>query len=187
MTTGIKLIFLGPPGAGKGTQAQLLAESYGIPHISTGEILRTAISEQTDLGVKAQGYVDRGELVPDDLILDLIRARLQEPDAAPGWILDGFPRNVAQAEFLEKLLAELNQACNYALNLAVPDDVLIERLLGRGRKDDNETTIARRLEVYREKTAPVIAFYEKQGTLASVDGNQGMDAVTEALKACISA
>lgn len=186
MSQGVRLIFLGPPGAGKGTQAQVLADICGIPHISTGEILREAIANQTDLGQKAQGYVDKGELVPDSLILDLIRARLQQSDALHGWILDGFPRNVSQAEFLDALLLELNQSCNFALNLEVPDDVLIERLLGRGRKDDNRTTISRRLEVYREQTAPVIEFYEKQGALKSVAGNCTMDEVTEAIKTCIS-
>ena len=186
MSKGIKLIFLGPPGAGKGTQAKLLADSYSIPHISTGEILRDAISKKTDLGTQAQAFVDRGELVPDALILDLIRARLQESDAQKGWILDGFPRNVSQAEFLETLLAELEQNCDFALNLEVPDSVLVQRLVGRGRKDDNETTISRRLEVYREQTAPVIEFYEKRGSLVSVDGNQQMDDVTKDLKSRIS-
>ncbi|AFY40567.1 Adenylate kinase [[Leptolyngbya] sp. PCC 7376] len=182
----MKLIFLGPPGAGKGTQAKLLAESYSIPHISTGEILRAAIAKETDLGKQAQAFVDRGELVPDALILDLIRARLQESDTQQGWILDGFPRNVSQAEFLEKLLAELNQNCDHALNLEVPDAVLVQRLLGRGRKDDNESTISRRLDVYREQTAPVIEFYKQQGALVSVDGSQQMEDVTKNLKSCIS-
>lgn len=187
MTQAVRLIFLGPPGAGKGTQAQVLADICRIPHISTGEILREAIANQTDLGKQAQHYVDQGELVPDSLILDLIRERLQHSDTLDGWILDGFPRNVSQAEFLNTLLLELNQSCNFALNLEVPDEVLIERLLGRGRKDDNKETIARRLEVYREQTAPVIAFYQQQGCLKSINGNQGMDEVTADLKACITA
>lgn len=186
MSQRVRLIFLGPPGAGKGTQAQILADVCNIPHISTGEILRQSISEQTTLGKRAQGYVDNGELVPDSLILDLIRVRLHQSDAANGWILDGFPRNVSQAEFLNSLLSELNQNCNFALNLEVPDSVLVGRLLGRGRKDDNEVTISRRLEVYREQTAPVIDFYEKQGSLKSVDGNQTAEEVTGALKASIS-
>lgn len=185
MAQGTRLIFLGPPGAGKGTQAQILAEDCKIPHISTGEILRKAISEKTALGIKAQGFVDRGELVPDNLILDLIRERLQQLDAANGWILDGFPRNVSQAEFLGTLLAELEQSCDFAINLEVSDDVLMDRLLGRGRKDDNRSTIARRLEVYHEQTAPVIHFYKSQDALKSVDGDRPMDEVTEALKACL--
>ncbi|MGB2925623.1 MAG: adenylate kinase [Limnothrix sp.] len=186
MAQGIRLIFLGPPGAGKGTQAQFLAQSHNIPHISTGEILRQAINDQTSLGVKAKGFVDRGELVPDNLILDLIRERLQKEDALKGWILDGFPRNVSQAEFLASLLEELNQNCDFAINLEVSDDILIERLLGRGRRDDNATTIARRLEVYREQTAPVIDFYENHAALKSINGDRPMAEVTEALKACIS-
>lgn len=186
MVQRVRLIFLGPPGAGKGTQAQVLAESCGIPHISTGEILRAAIADQTALGKQAQSYVDQGELVPDSLILDLIRERLQHADTANGWILDGFPRNVSQAEFLNQLLLELNQSCDFAINLEVPDDILIERLLGRGRKDDNRDTIGRRLEVYREQTAPVIDFYQKHGTLKSIDGNQSMADVTAALQACLT-
>jgi adenylate kinase len=183
---GIRLIFLGAPGAGKGTQAQILAEVCGIPHISTGEILRTAISEKTELGIQAQGFVDRGELVPDALILDLIRERLGQSDTEKGWILDGFPRNVSQAKFLNSLLAELNQNCNVALNLEVSDEALIKRLLGRGRQDDNEVTIGRRLEVYREQTAPVIDFYHNEGLLKSIDGDRPMEDVTAALKACVS-
>ncbi|MEB3224558.1 MAG: adenylate kinase [Synechococcus sp.] len=186
MAQGTRLIFLGPPGAGKGTQAQILAESCGIPHISTGEILREAIASQTELGQKAQGFVDRGELVPDSLILDLIRERLQQSDAQQGWILDGFPRNVSQAEFLSGLLAELNQSCDVALNLEVPDSTLVERLLSRGRKDDNQDTIRRRLEVYREQTAPVIDFYQNQGALKSVDGDRPLEEVTVALKNAIA-
>lgn len=186
MAKSVKLIFLGPPGAGKGTQASKLAELYGIPHISTGEILRAAIKDKTSLGIEAQGFVDRGELVPDNLILDLIRERLQQSDTSNGWILDGFPRNVAQAEFLEKLLSELNQDCDRALNLEVADSVLIQRLLGRGRKDDNESTITRRLDVYREQTAPVIEFYEQRELLVSVNGDQALDNVTKDLQSSIS-
>lgn len=186
MSQGTRLIFLGPPGAGKGTQAEVLAKDYSIPHISTGEILRQAIREQTDLGKQAQEFVDAGDLVPDSLILDLIRERLQQNDAASGWILDGFPRNVAQAKFLSTLLSELNQNCDVVLNLEVADNVLVERLLGRGRKDDNEATISRRLDVYRELTAPVIKFYQGNNSLKSVDGDRPMEEVTAALKNCIS-
>jgi adenylate kinase len=167
-----KLIFLGPPGAGKGTQAQVLAEKLGIPHISTGEILRMAIAEQTPLGIKAKSYVDNGDLVPDELILDLIQERLSQNDAQKGWILDGFPRNVSQAEFLDGLLTQLNQTCNYVLNLDVPDEVLIKRLLARGRKDDNEETITNRLQVYRQQTAPLIDYYQKHNLLKPVNGDR---------------
>jgi adenylate kinase len=182
-----RLIFLGPPGAGKGTQAQRLAESMGIPHISTGEILRSAIALSTPLGKKAQEYVDAGELVPDALILDLIRNRLAQPDATQkGWILDGFPRNVEQAEFLEQLLVELQQQANCVLSLKVPDEVLIARLLGRGRKDDSEETIRRRLEVYEEQTAPVNNFYQERQSLHVVDGDRAPEAVTATLRELVS-
>lgn len=180
-----RLIFLGPPGAGKGTQAQTLSSVYHIPHISTGEILRQATTEQTILGQKAKSYMDRGELVPDDLILDLIKERLAQPDSQKGWVLDGFPRNLTQAAFLEQLLANLNQSPDFALNLTVPDEVLIARMLQRGRKDDNEDTIRRRLQVYREETAPVINFYQERGILKSVNGDRAMEEVTLSLQAII--
>ena len=181
-----RLIFLGPPGAGKGTQAKLLAESLEIPHISTGDILRHAIAQSTPLGQKAQSYVEKGELVPDELLLDLIRERLDQPDAQNGWILDGFPRNVSQATFLEKLLEELNQCFDYAVNLEVPDEILITRLLGRGRQDDNEETIRRRLEVYRNATAPVIGFYQDRASLKVINGDRSVEEVTESLKQALA-
>ncbi|MBE9169481.1 adenylate kinase [Pleurocapsales cyanobacterium LEGE 06147] len=180
-----KLIFLGPPGAGKGTQAEILADFYQIPHISTGDMLRQAIAQKTPLGQKAQMYVEKGELVPDDLILDLIKERLNRPDSQKGWILDGFPRNVSQASFLEDLLNQLDRAADRVINLEVPDRVLIERMLGRGRKDDNEETISRRLEIYRERTAPVIDFYRKRNMLEPINGNLSLEEVTASLKAAI--
>lgn len=181
-----RLIFLGPPGAGKGTQAVKVAEYFQIPHISTGELLRIAVSRKTELGQKAQEYMDKGELVPDHLILDMVRDRLSQSDVIKGWILDGFPRNVSQASFLDDLLAEIHQECNYAVNLEVPDEELISRMLARGRQDDNEETIRRRLEVYREETAPVIDYYRQRNELVSVNGNLSMDEVTEELKKTIT-
>ncbi len=180
-----RLIFLGPPGAGKGTQAKLLADLAQIPHVSTGDILREAVSQQTELGKKAQSYMLQGELVPDQLVIGLIRERLNFPDAKPGWILDGFPRNVTQAHFLDELLLEINQKCDSVVNLEVPDDVLVIRMLSRGRKDDTEETIRRRLEVYREQTAPLIDFYQTRGQLFSVNGDQAMEVVTAELKALV--
>jgi adenylate kinase len=181
-----RLIFLGPPGAGKGTQAKRLAELLEIPHISTGDILRNAITQSTSLGQKAQSYVEKGELVPDELLLDLVRDRLNQPDAHKGWILDGFPRNVSQATFLEKLLQELNHTFDCAVNLDVPDEILVTRLLGRGRQDDNEETIRRRLEVYRNETAPVIGFYQERSCLRVIDGDRSVEEVTESLKQVVA-
>ena len=181
-----RLIFLGPPGAGKGTQAQVLSETNQIPHVSTGDILRAAVARETPLGDRAKGYMDRGELVPDTLILNLIQDRLSHEDTARGWILDGFPRNVNQAKFLEELLSKLGQNADCVLNLEVPDEVLVERLLARKRTDDTEETIRRRLEIYHQNTVPVIDFYRQKKTLKIVDGDRTMPEVTELLKEAIS-
>ena len=177
-----RLIFLGAPGAGKGTQAQTLALHWHIPHISTGDILRGAMKERSPFGIKAQSYVDRGELVPDQLLLDIMEERLSQPDAQSGWILDGFPRNVNQASFLEQLLQKLTQDSARAINLDVPDEVLVSRLLGRGRADDTEEVIRRRLEVYREQTLPLIDFYRDRQQLMSINGNQPLEKVTADLQ-----
>jgi adenylate kinase len=169
---------LGPPGAGKGTQAQTLAQHWRIPHISTGDILRQAMRDRSPLGIEAQGYMDRGELVPDQLVLDIIAERLSQPDTESGWILDGFPRNVSQAGFLAELLQKLEQNGVRVINLEVPDEVLVSRLLDRGRQDDTEQVIRRRLEVYREQTLPLIDFYRDRQQLMSVNGNQPLEKVT---------
>ncbi len=177
-----RLIFLGAPGAGKGTQAAILSKQQRIPHISTGDILRSAVSQQTTLGVKAQAYMDQGELVPDLLLYDLVRERLQEPDATnQGWILDGFPRTVPQAEFLDALVVEMNQPYQSVVNLVVPDEVLVKRLLLRGRKDDTEEVIRNRLRVYYEQTAPLVHYYQRLNRLVEVDGNQTEAEVTQEL------
>lgn len=177
-----RLIFLGPPGAGKGTQAKLLSEHCDVPHIATGDILRAAVADQTELGQKAEQYMNAGELVPDALILNLIRERLTQPDAKDGWVLDGFPRNVPQAEFLEQLLDEINQPFDFVVNLDVPNEVIISRLLKRGRKDDAEEVIRHRLDVYRQQTAPLIDFYRNRQKLVSIDGNQEMESVNADLR-----
>jgi adenylate kinase len=181
-----RLIFLGPPGSGKGTQAQTLAEKLDIPHVSTGEILRQAMKEQTPLGIKAQKYVNSGELVPDQLVQDLVEERLSQPDAQSGWILDGFPRKVTQAVFLEGLLVKTGQGGERVVNLDAPDDVVIARLLARGRKDDHEEVIRRRLEVYRQETAPLIDYYRDRQKLLTVNGNQSLEAVTTELQKVIA-
>jgi adenylate kinase len=185
-----RLIFLGAPGAGKGTQAQILATSAGIPHISTGDILRSEVKDQTELGLQAKSYMNKGELVPDALILDMIRGRLAQPDASNGWILDGFPRNVGQAEFLDKLLAEIHQNYDLAIDLTVPQEKLVARLLNRAtiqnRPDDTEEVIRRRLVVYDEQTAPLIDYYRNKGVYREVDGDRDLDEVTHHLEALVS-
>lgn len=180
-----RLIFLGPPGAGKGTQAKSLADHWQIPHISTGDILRKALQEQTPLGIKAQSYMDKGELVPDQLVQDMVEERLAKSDCTTGWILDGFPRTVKQAEFLESLLKKIQQQGERVVNLDVPDDVVVGRLLERGRKDDAEDVIRRRLEVYRSETEPLINHYRSKDRLVVVNGNQSQEEVTSALKNAI--
>ncbi|MEL6248114.1 MAG: adenylate kinase [Cyanobacteria bacterium J06648_16] len=185
----IRVIFLGAPGVGKGTQAKILSTECAVPHISTGDILRAAVKDQTELGKKAEEYMNAGELVPDDLILGLIRERLGQPDAQKGWILDGFPRNLSQADFLDNLLGEIEQPCECVLNLEVPDEVLVTRMVERGkqlgRKDDTEEVIRNRLDVYQKSTEPLIAYYRDRQQLISVDGNRPIESVTEELKQII--
>jgi adenylate kinase len=180
-----RLIFLGPPGAGKGTQAKTLAEHQGIPHISTGDILRAALKDETPLGLKAKSYMDKGELVPDLLVQEMVEERLGLPDTSSGWILDGFPRTVKQAEFLDELLKKLSQPSAKVINLDVPDDVVVERLLARGRSDDSEDVIRRRLEVYRGETSPLIDYYDQRHQLVTVNGNQSLEEVNDALEKAI--
>lgn len=180
-----RLIFLGPPGAGKGTQAKILADYLQVPHISTGEILRKAKQEGTPVGLKAKAYMDRGDLVPDSVLQELVQERLQQDDAkTQGWILDGFPRTLAQAEFLENLLPQINQKCDLIINLTVADEVLVGRLAKRaaleGRSDDTEEVIRNRLIVYQQETAPLIDFYQKH--LVTLDGDRSLDIITGELK-----
>jgi adenylate kinase len=190
----MQLIFMGPPGAGKGTQAQLLASLWKIPHISTGDILRACVVAKTALGLKAKAYMDAGELVPDELLMDIVQERMNEPDANAGWILDGFPRTVTQAMFFDKLICDVGTGGSTsgkdcalrAVNLDVPDNVLVARLLSRGRQDDNEETIRRRLQVYREQTEPLIAFYSAREQLVAVDGDRNMELVTAELQQALS-
>lgn len=182
MTQYSRLIFFGPPGAGKGTQAKMLSEECDIPHIATGDILRDAIAQKTEVGQKAQAYVEQGELVPDEILAELIRDRLQQSDAQSGWILDGFPRTLKQAQFLDQLLSELNSSYDLVIYLDVPDEILMERLLGRGRKDDTEETIRRRLDVFYNQTAELIDFYQQRNHFLQVNGNLPLPEVTERIK-----
>lgn len=180
-----RFIFLGPPGAGKGTQAQKLSALCNIPHISTGEILRNEVAQGTPLGLQAKSYQEKGELVPDKLIDDMVRLKLSDPDTQSGWILDGFPRTVVQAHFFDELLEKIHQKCDYVIDLEVPDEVIVKRLLARGREDDTEEILRHRLEVYREQTAPLIDYYSQRNILVSIQGDQSMDEVAEELKKAI--
>ena len=162
-----RLLFLGPPGAGKGTQAQRLAEQQGLLHLSTGDLLRAEVAAGTALGQEAEAVMPRGELVSDALVLAIVRSRLEAHTG--GWLLDGFPRNVAQADALAALLAELDQQIELVVLMELDDAVLVQRLLSRGRADDNEEVIRHRLEVYRHQTEPLIAYYRERQLLAPVE------------------
>lgn len=170
----MRIVFLGPPGSGKGTQARLLAERLKVPVISTGEILRAAVREGTPLGRSAGAVMEAGNLVPDDLMVDLIRERLAAPEARRGFILDGFPRTLEQAAALDRILEGNGTALASVVNLSVPEAVLVERLQGRSgsesRADDRRETVLERLRVYREKTEPLVGLYRRRGLLADVDG-----------------
>jgi adenylate kinase len=172
--TATRLLLLGPPGVGKGTQAQRLIDDLGIPQISTGEMLRAAVAAGTPVGKDAKDHMDRGELVPDAVVIAVARERLAEEDAAGGFILDGFPRTVAQAEALDGILAELGVRLERCVALTADGEELVKRLLLRaeqeGRADDNEETIRTRMRVYHEQTAPLVAYYREHGILAEVDG-----------------
>jgi adenylate kinase len=200
----MKLIFLGPPGAGKGTQAERIAERFQIAHLSTGDMLRAEIRNATPLGAAAKAYIDRGELVPDSVIIDMVRERIARDDCKNGFLLDGFPRTVVQAEALNAITD-----IDYAVNIDVPSERLVARISGRRmcpdcgaayhvsmyaeptcrkcsgklyqRDDDREETVMNRLKVYTEKTAPLIAFYEAAGKLVTVDGDANVDTVTESI------
>lgn len=182
----MRLILLGVPGSGKGTQGAILSSQWQIPHISTGEILRQAIANQTALGLKAKAYVEKSELVPDYLIFDLIRQRLTAPSTQRGWILDGFPGNLSQAQFLDQLLATLGQSYNRVFSFYVPTDVLVQRWRQRGRSDDHPELICKRIEVYQEQTAPVIQHYRQQGCLTVINGDRPVEIVTHFLQTSFS-
>ena len=185
----MKLLFMGPPGAGKGTQAAVICKDHQIPQISTGEILRAAVKAGTEMGKKAQEYMNAGKLVPDEVVIGIVRDRIQEDDTKNGYILDGFPRTLEQAEALDGILEELGQALDCALNLDVPDQELISRLLERakkeGRKDDTEPVIKERLATYNAQTKPLIDYYEKKGLLRQLDGVGTPEEITERLRSIL--
>lgn len=175
---------MGPPGAGKGTQGEILADAWQVPKIAPGDIFRAEIKQETELGLKVKSFTDSGRLVPDAVVIEVIESRLRQPDTEVGWILDGFPRTVAQAEALDTLLAEIDQPYDSVINLDVPDQFLIERLLARaidqGRADDTEEVIKNRLEEYNAKTRPLLEFYGDK--VEQIDGTPSMPEVTEAIK-----
>ncbi|BCK53118.1 MULTISPECIES: adenylate kinase [Nocardia] len=178
----MRLVLLGPPGAGKGTQAELLSDKLGVPHISTGNLFRANISQETPLGREAQKYLDAGNLVPSDVTNRMVEARIAEPDAANGFVLDGYPRTVDQAEALEKMLKESGRELDAVLCFVVAEDVVVQRMLSRGRNDDTEEVIRNRLRVYREETEPLLQHYD--GQVVSVDGIGEIEEVnTRALRA----
>lgn len=183
----MRIVLLGPPGAGKGTQAVILAERLGVPQISTGDIFRANVGEGTELGKLAKKYMDAGELVPDEVTVAMVEDRLDQADAVRGYLLDGFPRTVAQAEALDALLAKAEKPLDCVLEIRVPDEHIVDRLSKRvtmvdgkptQREDDKPETVRRRLQVYAEQTAPLVEFYSGRGTLRSIDGVGEVDEIT---------
>ncbi|MED4456303.1 adenylate kinase [Metabacillus fastidiosus] len=209
----MNLVLMGLPGAGKGTQAERIVESYEIPHISTGDMFRAAIKEETELGLQAKSFMDKGELVPDEVTIGIVRERLGKNDCEKGFLLDGFPRTVAQADALEGILEDLDKKIDYVINIDVNKDILMDRLTGRRickqcgstyhlvfnppavdgvcdkcggelyqRADDNEETVANRLEVNLKQTEPLLSFYREKGYLRNINGEQDIHKVFEDVK-----
>jgi adenylate kinase len=181
----MRIVLLGPPGSGKGTQAALLVERLGVPHISTGALLRNAAKRGTELGLKAKALTDKGELVPDDIISDMIEERLSRADVANGFILDGYPRNLAQAKSLDALLERMGQPVDEAILIDLDAERIIRRIAKRakeeGRADDTEETVRNRLQVYAQQTAPVADYYAERGLLTKVLGEGGVDEIFQRL------
>lgn len=175
----MNILLFGPPGAGKGTQGTILAERTGLPNVATGDLLRSAVRDGTPLGNQAQGYMDQGLLVPDEIIVGLLRELLASPHYARGLIMDGFPRTVVQAEAVDAALAERGSSVDYVLSLTVPQEDLVERMLRRaaieGRSDDTAEAIRRRFEVYRKETEPLIAHYRERDVVTEVEGTGSVE------------
>ena len=182
----MRLVLLGAPGSGKGTQAALLVEELNLPHISTGELLRSAVKAGTDLGLQAKVVMDRGELVSDEIMLGLIEERLSRADVAQGFILDGYPRNIVQAEALDRLLERLEQPVDEALQIDVDVEMVIARIAKRAaqedRSDDTEETVRKRMDVYAAQTAPVVDYYANKGVLSRVLGEGSIEEVFQRIK-----
>lgn len=173
----MRLVFIGPPGAGKGTQAEKMIAKYSLAHLSTGDMLRAARDAKTEVGVKAEEYMSRGALVPDDIIVAIIAERLAHSDCEKGYLLDGFPRTIAQAEALDNMLDANGTPLDAVLELAVPEEELFTRLAGRGRADDTPEVIRQRLVAYRNQTAPLLEYYANKGLLKSINGLGSVDEI----------
>ena len=186
----MRLILLGPPGAGKGTQAKILIESFGIPQLSTGDILRSAITAKTPMGLAAKEVMDRGDLVSDDIVNGIVSERLDKEDCAKGFVLDGFPRTIPQAKALDVMLAEKGMTLNAVIELTADADILVARVINRSkesnRPDDNPEVIRNRLEVYKRDTAPLVDFYRGKGLLKTVDGMEPVGKVTAAIREALA-
>jgi len=180
------LILFGPPGIGKGTQSEKISSDFNIPKISTGDILRQAIESGTHLGLSAKKLMDNGDLVPDEIVLGIVEHRIGEDDCKNGFILDGFPRTIPQARGLTDLMDSLNFPPCKCIELQVPDEIIIERLLIRGRNDDTEETIRKRLQIYKNQTKPVKGYYRENNNFFQVDGNKPIDDVYQDLKAIVA-
>jgi adenylate kinase len=171
------IVMFGAPGVGKGTQAALLAERKNIPHLSTGDAFRAAISAGTEMGLIAKSYVESGGLVPDEIVTGIVREALEKPEYSGGTILDGFPRTLGQAQALDELLQKSNLSISHVINIAVDTEEIVQRMLKRGRVDDNEQVIRHRLNVYNEQTAPLLEYYAGSGKMLTVDGNADVEEV----------
>ncbi len=182
----MRIVFLGPPGSGKGTQAARLVEKMRVPHLSTGDMLREAVARGTPEGKLAKPYMDSGDLVPDDIILAMVARRIAEPDCAAGCLLDGFPRTVPQAEALDAILAEKQMPLDAVLELRVSEPAVVARLAGRGRADDQPEVIRERLSAYRRQTEPLVEYYGRRGLLRSVEGEGGFDEVAARITAALA-
>jgi adenylate kinase len=188
----VNLVLFGPPGAGKGTQAKLLSERRGLPQLSTGDMLRAAIAAGTDLGKRCKTIMDRGDLVPDEIVIGIIAERYDQPDCRGGAIFDGFPRTIAQAEALDRMLAQRGLRIDHVIELKVNDEILLQRVEqrikesgGATRADDTPETLKARLEVYYKNTAPLIAYYRNQGKLKTVDGMAPIEEVARSIEAAL--